>query len=93
MSNFNKFTLLFLLLFLGISTTTIAQDKKETTEETKDKKKKSISKIKPLTDIITEEAKSDTGLFTIHKMGDKYFFEMPAKMGGIIEPCIISSFG
>lgn len=82
MNNFNKLTLLFLLLFLGVSTTNFAQDKKEDakegTEETdKDKKKKPISKIKPLIDIITEEAKSDTGLFTVHKMGDKYFFEMP----------------
>ncbi len=79
MSNINKFTFLFLLLFFGLATPNFAQDKKEDTKEEtdKDKKKKSISKIKPLTDIITEEAKSDTGLFTVHKMGDKYFFEMP----------------
>jgi len=81
MSNFNKFTFLFLLLFFGVSTTIFAQDKatdkKEATDKEADKKKKSISKIKPLTDIITEEAKSDTGLFTVHQMGSKYFFEMP----------------
>ena len=43
----------------------------------KEEKKKSVSQLKPLTEIITEEAKSDTGLFTVHKMGEKYFFEMP----------------
>lgn len=82
MSNFNKFTLLFCLLCFCWTTTTFAQAKKEETTEKSDKKeadkkKKSISKIKPLADIITEEAKSDTGLFTVHQMGDKYFFEMP----------------
>ena len=82
MSNFNKLTLLSLLLLFGMVTPTFAQDKKADTKEAteekdKDKKKKSISKIKPLADIITEEAKSDTGLFTVHKMGGKYYFEMP----------------
>jgi len=78
MSNFNKFTFLCLLLFLGVATTSFSQDKKEDSDKKEaDKKKKSISKIKPLADIITEEAKSDTGLFTVHQMGSKYFFEMP----------------
>ena len=66
---------LFLFSFLTPAIT-FAQDK-ETGDKKEEKKKKSVSKIKPLEDIITEEAKSDTGLFTIHKMGAKYFFEMP----------------
>ncbi len=66
---------LFLFCFLAPSIT-FAQDKKDD-DKKEEKKKKSVSKIKPLADIITEEAKSDTGLFNIHKMGAKYYFEMP----------------
>ena len=65
------------LIFIAICclpTLQYAQDKKE---EGKDKKKKSVSKIKPFADIITAEAKSDSGLFIVHKMGEKYYFEMP----------------
>ena len=52
--------------------------KKETQEkDKKEKKKKTASKIKALGDVIYEEALSDTGLFTVHKMIGKYYFELP----------------
>lgn len=52
-------------------------DKKESDDkEGKDKKKKKEGKIKPYKDIITEEAVSDTGLFIVHKVADKYYFEL-----------------
>lgn len=43
----------------------------------KEKKEKSTSKIKPYEDIITDEAVSDEGLFDVHKVGAKYYFEIP----------------
>ncbi|MBW7951998.1 MAG: DUF5118 domain-containing protein, partial [Chitinophagaceae bacterium] len=32
---------------------------------------------KPYKEIITEKAISKTGLFTVHKVEDKYYFEVP----------------
>jgi hypothetical protein len=40
------------------------------------KKKKPDSKLKPYKDIITKEAISQEGLFTVHKVGDKHYFEL-----------------
>jgi hypothetical protein len=34
-------------------------------------------KIKPYAEVITKEAVSDTGLFTVHRIDDKYFYEIP----------------
>src|SRR3954470_12611726 len=35
------------------------------------------AKIKPYDDVITKEAKSDPGLFLVHRVGDKVFYEVP----------------
>ncbi len=35
---------------------------------------------KPYKDVITDKAKSMAGLFTVHKVDDKYFFEIPDSM-------------
>lgn len=44
----------------------------------KDDKKKSL--IKPYKEIITDKAVSDQGVFTVHKVDDKYYFEIPDAM-------------
>ena len=33
--------------------------------------------IKPFEEVITEDAKSDTGLFTVHLVEDKLYYEIP----------------
>lgn len=38
--------------------------------------------IKPYTEVITKEAKSDTGVFIVHKIKQKYFYEIPNKVIG-----------
>ncbi len=43
-------------------------------EGDKDKKKDAI---KPYDEVITEEAETDTGLFIVHRIGEKLFFEIP----------------
>jgi hypothetical protein len=48
-------------------------DAKEDTEKKDTKKKKG----KTFSDVITDEAESDEGLFTVHKVGSKYYFEIP----------------
>jgi len=37
---------------------------------------------KPYAEVITEEAESDEGLFTVHKVDDTYFFEIPESLFG-----------
>ena len=37
---------------------------------------------KPYRDIITDKAKTSKGLFTVHKVDDKYYFELPPKLLG-----------
>ena len=61
------FPILFALIFsLGIN----AQKKDSTEKETKPKKEKTYE------DIITKDAITDNGLFDIHKVKEKYYFEI-----------------
>jgi len=52
--------------------------KKDTAAVKKDDKKKSL--IKPFKEIITDKAVSDQGVFTVHKVDDKYYFEISDAM-------------
>lgn len=37
---------------------------------------------KPYKDVITDKARTSKGLFTVHKVDDKYYFELPVKLLG-----------
>ena len=50
--------------------------KKDTANVTKPKDKKP-EKIQPYEKVITDKAVSDEGIITVHKVEDKYFFEIP----------------
>ncbi len=70
-----------LLILCFVATTGQAQKKKnkkkkDATEQAPPKKKND-SPIKPFGEIITSDAVSDDGLFTVHKVKDKYYFEIP----------------
>jgi len=80
----NKFTYI-LCLFLAITIVSCgaSQSKvkdKATAAKSKDKDKKNA--IKPYKKIITKDAKTDEGLFTVHKLDDKYFYEIPDSLFG-----------
>ena len=60
-------TLIFLTLFISID---VFSQKKDEKNENKTKKEKSYS------DIITDKAISDEGLFHVHKVDGKYFYEI-----------------
>ena len=47
------------------------------TKQAKDKPKPKKDAIKPYNKVITKDAKSDEGLFTVHKIDDNYFYEIP----------------
>lgn len=52
--------------------------KTDTAKVKKDDKKKPL--IKPYKEVITDKAVSDQGVFTVHKIDDKYYFEIPDSM-------------
>lgn len=71
-------TLLILLLSLFITITAIAEKK---TPEDKDKEKKK-SKLKEYAEVITAEAITKKGIFTVHQVDDKVYYEIsPGTMG------------
>ncbi len=81
--------ILFMLLFM-ISSPSLAQRKKnkksdakpsETTPaaEKKDEKKEGIQ---PYEKVITAKAKTDKGLFSVHKLDDKFYYEIPDTLLG-----------
>lgn len=76
--------LLFLMSFIFIPNQIQAQKKpaKIEADTTAKKPKKEKSPFKPYKEIITDKAKSDEGLFTVHRVGDKWYYEIPdAELG------------
>nr|WP_321234928.1 zinc-dependent metalloprotease [uncultured Psychroserpens sp.] len=70
------------LVFCFMPITNQAQSKRkkkknQKTEAVKPAPKKNQGKIKPYDKVITKEAISDDGLFKVHKVGEKYYFEIP----------------
>ncbi|RED22144.1 uncharacterized protein DUF5118 [Flavobacterium cutihirudinis] len=78
-----KFFILFTIVaFALFPTNHFAQSKKkkgETPAPTSSSEKKSEPTIKEYSKVITKEAVSDEGLFTVHKVDKKYYFEIPNK--------------
>ena len=80
--------LLSLLLTLTMLSGGYAQSKrkkkgkKAKTEVPADKKKPKKGAIQPYKKVITKEAKTDEGLFTVHKLDGKYFYEIPDSLFG-----------
>ena len=69
---------LFLAFFILSATTTEAQifkKKNKKTEKTVEKPKK--GKIQPYSKVITKAAKTDKGLFDVHVVEDKHYYEIP----------------
>ncbi|WPO76907.1 zinc-dependent metalloprotease [Flavobacterium sp. KACC 22761] len=56
-----------------------SKKKKDETPATAPPEKKSESTIKEYSKVITKDAVSDEGLFTVHKVDKKYYFEIPNK--------------
>jgi hypothetical protein len=76
----NLLSILVILLIFSFATESLAQKKKKKgvqTSEEPESKPKSKNGIKPYDEVITKEAKSDEGLFTVHKVDEKYYFEIP----------------
>lgn len=74
--------LIVALLALSITGCASMKGKKPKTAPAAKEKKDKKNGIKPYDEIITDEAKSDTGLFTVHKIDDAYFYEIPDSLFG-----------
>ncbi len=70
--------LLFALTTLsGCSILQPRKAKAATAAASKKRPSKDKNAIKPYNKVITKKAKSDKGLFTVHNLNDKYFYEIP----------------
>jgi hypothetical protein len=78
------FSLLMTAIQISCTGSKVPQQQTETAKtetakiETAEKPKSAPrSGIRSYSDVITKEAVSDQGVFTIHKVGDKYYYEIP----------------
>jgi len=71
-------TLLFCIMPLSHQAQSKRKKKKDQkTETVAPAPKKNQGKIKPYNKVITKDAITDDGLFKVHKVGEKYYFEIP----------------
>ena len=78
---FNIHIKLFLLTLFSVALISCSGSKEASDKQSAKQKKKAAAAskngIKPFSKVITKDAKSDEGLFTVHKVDDKYYFEIP----------------
>ena len=74
------FLSLLICLCSGQASAQLFKKKKKNPPAAKKKPAKKESKIKPYKEIITKEAKTDSGLIITHKMDADYYFEMPMNL-------------
>ncbi len=91
MRHFLSLVVLFTMLFATIDSDAQSRRKRKQQEEEAAKKaaaaqqKKPAPKkggIQPFDKVITKDAKTDEGLFNVHRMDQKYFFEIPNDLLG-----------
>src|ERR1700750_2378697 len=76
----------FIVLVLMLSQNELKGQEKDSTAvktDTAKVKKDDLKKkpvIKSYKEVITDKAVSDQGVFTVHKLDDKYYFEIPDRM-------------
>ncbi|HKL37025.1 MAG TPA: zinc-dependent metalloprotease [Salegentibacter sp.] len=69
---------LFLVaLSVSVSSCAVFQPEKSSADASKKETSKKNGDLEPYTKVITKDAKSDEGLFTVHRVDDKYFYEIP----------------
>jgi len=84
--NISTFRLLLIFIMLGFFTISRAQVRPQgaTADTTKPAVPgiRPVSGPKPYKEVITDKAKTDEGLFKVHKLDDKWFFEIPDSLLG-----------
>jgi hypothetical protein len=74
-----SYKVLLVALSLSVSGCAVFQpkEKKASAQASEKPESKDKNGIKPYDKVITKEAKSDKGLFTVHKVDENYFYEIP----------------
>lgn len=76
-NTFNYITLAVLILFIGFNLNAQKKNKKSTdVTQKEDHSKESIKGIQPFEKIINDKAVSQKGLISVHKVEDKWYFEL-----------------
>ena len=73
--NYTKFLTIFFTLIL-FSFTSFSQEADEKSENDKEEKADKEKKEKTYSEIINDKAITDAGLFDVHKVEDKYYYEI-----------------
>ncbi|MDH3456129.1 MAG: zinc-dependent metalloprotease [Gemmatimonadota bacterium] len=69
------------LLFTAAGLSACAQGRAQTAPTPKpSESRNNDQKIKPYNEVITKEAKSDSGLFIVHQVEDKWYYEIPREV-------------
>ncbi len=69
------------LLFIAAGLSACAQGRAQTAPTPRPSgSRNDDQKIKPYSEVITKEAKSDSGLFLVHQVEDKWYYEIPREM-------------
>ena len=71
--------IILIILLSGLFNAASAQDKKPVEKPKADSVK---STTKPISDFVTAKAISKKGMFSIHQVGEKYYFEIPDSLLG-----------
>ncbi len=71
------FLAVFTLLAFTTADAQVFKKRKPSTPASKEKSKSQKGGIKDYEEVITKEAKTDTGLFSVHKVEEDYFYEIP----------------
>lgn len=77
MKNRLLFRLILVLLSFSVTSCAVLQPEKTKQTATAKPEKKDKNGIKSFDKVITKDAKSDAGLFTVHQVEDDYYFEIP----------------
>ncbi len=70
------------ILAVTIASCSASQSKVASKAPSKSKEKDKKNAIKPYDKVITKDAKTDEGLFTVHKLDDSYYYEIPDSLFG-----------
>ena len=73
----------FIIVAIGLTFSVFAQPGRDSTRSLPGSfRSSSNGGPKPYREVITDKAKTDDGLFAVHKLDDKYYFEIPDKLLG-----------
>ena len=74
--------ILLLLLIVGACSSTKKATSSTSASAASEEKKSPKNGIKPYDKVITKDAVTDSGLFTLHRVDDSYFYEIPDSLFG-----------